>query len=94
MIAQALWYARKELDFLLLSKYAVRYGSKAVCQRLGYLMDVLKIRNRNAIAILCGNISSSYARLDTLSPAHGTYISKWKIQVNTPERELYQWRFE
>ncbi len=93
-IAQAMWYGREELDFLRLSRYAVRYGNKAVCQRLGYLMETLDIKNLNASAILSSNISGSYARLDTLAPAQGKHISKWKIRVNATESDLLQWRFD
>ena len=93
-VAQALWYARKELDFLRLARYAVRSGNKAVCQRLGYLIETINLKNPAAFSILYNNISSSYARLDTLAPAQGSYISKWRIRVNIPKTDLQQWRID
>ena len=47
-----------------------------------------------ALSILSRSISSGYARLDTLSPKTGKYVSRWKIQANVPEKELQQWRFD
>jgi predicted transcriptional regulator of viral defense system len=93
-VAQALWYGREELDFQRLAGYAVKYGNKAVSQRLGYLMEILNIKNVKAINALYKNISGSYARLDTLAPARGKYLSKWKIQVNVNENDLLQWKFD
>lgn len=93
-VAQALWYAYKELDFLRLARYAVRSGNKAVCQRLGYLIETLNLKEPDAVSILYDNISSSYARLDTLAPARGSYISRWKIRVNVPKTDLQQWRMD
>ncbi len=93
-VAQALWYAHEELDFQRLAKYAVRSGNRAVCQRLGYLIETLNLKKPNAVSILYNNVSSSYARLDTLAPAQGTYISKWKIRVNVPKTDLRQWRMD
>jgi predicted transcriptional regulator of viral defense system len=93
-IARALWYGRKELNFTTLAEYAVKYGNKAVCQRLGYLLEVMNIQKPRALATLSKNISAGYARLDTLSPALGKYVSRWKIQANVPEKELLQWRFD
>jgi predicted transcriptional regulator of viral defense system len=93
-VAQALWYGREEIDFLKLAEYAVRYGSRAVCQRLGYLFETLNADKKRAVAILLKNVSRSYARLDTRSSAQGKYDSRWKIQVNVPEGDLLQWRFD
>ena len=92
-IAQALWYGRKELDFRQVAQYAVRYGNRAVCQRAGFLFEALDVGARKAIDLLSGNISRSYARLDTLSPAAGKHNDRWKILVNIPETDLSQWRF-
>jgi len=93
-VAQALWYAYKELDFLRLARYAVRSGNKAVCQRLGYLIETLNLKQTVAVSILYDNISGSYALLDTLAPARGSYISKWKLRVNIPKTDLQQWRID
>jgi predicted transcriptional regulator of viral defense system len=93
-VAQALWYGREELDFPRLAGYAVKYGNKAVCQRLGYLMEALNIKKSKAIDTLYKKISGSYARLDILAPAQGKYLSKWKIQINISENDLLQWRFD
>lgn len=93
-VAQALWYAHEELDFLRLAKYAVRSGNKAVCQRLGYLIETLNLNKTGAVSILRDGISGSYARLDTLAPARGPYISGWKIRVNIAQTDLSQWRMD
>jgi predicted transcriptional regulator of viral defense system len=93
-VAQALWYGRQELNFTRLAEYAVKYGNKAVGQRLGYLLEALNIRMPKALSILAKNTSTSFARLDSLLPVMGKYISRWKIQVNIPEKELLQWRFD
>jgi predicted transcriptional regulator of viral defense system len=93
-VARALWYGRQELKFSGLVEYAVRYGNKAVCQRLGYLLEILNTGQSQAIATLANSISNSYARLDSILPAEGKYNSRWKIILNVPETELLQWRFD
>jgi len=93
-VAQALWYGHKELDFQRLARYAIRSGNKAVCQRLGYLIETLNLKKPEAVSILYDNVSSSYARLDTLAPDQGTYLSKWKMRVNVPKTDLHQWRMD
>jgi predicted transcriptional regulator of viral defense system len=93
-VAQTLWYGYKELDFQRLARYAVKSGNKAVCQRLGYLMETLNLKKPEAVSNLYDNVSGSYARLDTLAPNQGPYISKWKIRVNVPESDLQKWRMD
>lgn len=93
-VAQALWYGYKELDFQRLARYAVRSGNKAVCQRLGYLIETLNLKKPDAVSILYDNVSSGYARLDTLAPDKGAYLSRWKMRVNVPKTDLQQWRID
>lgn len=91
-VAKALWYGRDELDFVKMARYAQKNRNRAVCQRLGYLMETLGSGSDQAIAILNVSRSNSYAPLDTLADRKGQYIERWKVLVNVPENELLQWK--
>jgi predicted transcriptional regulator of viral defense system len=91
-VAKALWYGRDELDFTRMAEYSSRNGNRAASQRLGYLIEMIGFKADKAVAILLQSLSTRYAPLDTLSEVKGRYIKRWKVIVNVPEYELFQWK--
>lgn len=91
-VAKALSYGHDELDPVKMADYARKNGNRAVTQRLGYLMETLSCGTDEAIAILRGSLSDSYAPLDTLAMPSGRYIERWKVLVNIRDDELLQWK--
>lgn len=91
-VAKALWYGRDEFDFVKMAEYARKNGNRAVSQRLGYLLELLRPGTGETIAFLRESISNSYAPLDTLATRKGQHVERWKVLVNVPEDELVQWK--
>lgn len=91
-VAKALWYGRDEFDFVKMAEYARKNGNRAVSQRLGYLLELLRPGAGETIAFLRESISNSYAPLDTLATRKGQYVERWKVLANVPENELLQWK--
>ena len=91
-VAKALSYARDEVDFARMARYARRNGNRAAGQRLGYLLETLGFGTAEALRLLRKNMSRSYAPLDTLAGPMGRHVQRWKVVVNVPESELLQWK--
>jgi predicted transcriptional regulator of viral defense system len=91
-IAKALWYGRDELDFIKMAEYSNRDGNRAASQRLGYLFETLGFKSDKAVEILLKSLSTRYTPLDILTEPKGKYIKRWKVIVNVPENDLFQWK--
>jgi predicted transcriptional regulator of viral defense system len=80
-IARAIYSSRDKINFKRLLEYAEKFQSQAVIKRLGYILEVLKIKT-NIIEQLQIQKTSSYVQLDTELPKSGKMISRWSIQQN------------
>jgi len=90
-IAAMLWRGRSQLDWHRLAEYALRVGSKALVQRLGYLADLLHLpweapaRDR----LLSGvGQSTPYLGRPSRWGTGGDYDATWHIVDNVPRQEL------
>jgi predicted transcriptional regulator of viral defense system len=85
--AKALYKARKIIDFRKLHDYALRFDSQAVIKRLGYLLEILKIKH--AVIEKFQKIrSNSFTLLDPSLPKEGKMLRRWNIQVNIDEETI------
>jgi predicted transcriptional regulator of viral defense system len=75
------------IDFEKLYNYALRFDSQAVIKRLGYLLEVLEIR-QTITEKLQKIRSSSFTLLDPLLPKEGKMLRRWNIQVNIDEETI------
>lgn len=80
-IAKALYQSKEKIKFDKLLEYAMRFNSKAVIKRLGFLLEVLGIETV-IIQKLHQIKTASYVLLDTELPKCGKLISRWSIQQN------------
>jgi len=62
-------------------EYVIRFKSQAVLKRLGFLLELLEIKN-DIIIELQKLKTASYVLLDTELPKTGKMISRWSIQQN------------
>jgi len=84
-VIKAIDEAKKELSFAKLTAYAKKMKNSAILNRLGYILELLKIK----ADIQPGKY---YVFLDPVSKKKGTYHKKWKIIENIPKEELLSWR--
>lgn len=87
-VAKGLWIKRDSIDTARLIDYARKLGIGAVYRRLGFLLEVFKIANNEALESLKREITSSYHLLDPELGPEGKHISKWRLRLNVTEAEL------
>ncbi len=80
-IARAIYASRDKIKFSKLLDDVVRFNSQAVIKRLGFLIEILGIKN-DIIDELQRLRSPSYVVLDTELPKTGKRTSRWRVQEN------------
>ena len=80
-IAKAIYISRDKIKFDKLLDYAIRFDSQAVIKRLGFILEVLGVKNE-IIDELQKIKTASYILLDTELPKIGKRISRWRVQQN------------
>ncbi|MHA4808414.1 type IV toxin-antitoxin system AbiEi family antitoxin domain-containing protein [Flavitalea flava] len=86
-IAKALYKSKDKIDFQKLYHYCERFKTQSVIKRLGFLMELLDIKNP---------ISESLERLKSdsfilLEPSYekkGKWIKKWNVMQNMETRDI------
>lgn len=78
---------KEKLDFKKLCDYAIEMDDLATLKRLGYLLDILKIKTP-VVKRLFKKVGGGYCLLDTGGPKTGPKNRKWKIIENIPKEEL------
>ena len=85
--------AKKEISFEKLVDYTVRMGNFSLNKRLGYLIELLKIKiDPELIQTLQENINRSCSLLDPTKPKSKQYDKRWFLNVNFPKEDLLYWR--
>jgi len=87
-VAKGLWMKRDKLNFDRLADYALRLGIGAVVRRLGYLLELYGLADAAVLESLRNTLTATYQRLDPLLPAEGTFVSRWRLQLNVTPEEL------
>ncbi len=80
-IARAIYISRDKIKFNVLLEYAIKFNSQAVIKRLGFILEILKIKT-NIIEDLQKLKTNSVVLLDTELPKSGKIKTKWSIQQN------------
>ena len=78
---------RGSLDFEKLYNYALEMDDLATLKRLGYLLDVLKVKTL-IVKKLLSKVRGGFCLLDTGGPKTGPKNRKWKIIENISKDEL------
>ena len=87
-VAKGLWMRRPEMKPERLIDYALRLRNGAVVRRLGYLLDLYQIAAPDELDRLRRALTATYAVLDPMLPAEGSYVSGWRLRVNVSPDEL------
>lgn len=90
-VAAMLWHGRGRLDWDRLVDHALRFGSQALVQRLGYLADFLQLSLGEAVRTrLLDAVGKSTPYLGRRSRwgIGGDYDATWHIVDNVPRRVL------
>ena len=87
-IAKGLWMKRDSLNTERLIYYALRLDVGAVLRRLGYLLERYAMASESALQPLRDKLSATYQRLDPVLPQEGSFLSRWRLQLNVSPEEL------
>ena len=89
--AKALWYARKDLEWNNLMKYLKRLNVSSVKRRLGYLLEILDLRED-----IQESLKEEFKGFRWLDPSRNKkvlkYCKNWGLKLNVSEEELLSWR--
>lgn len=78
---------RRKVDYERLHKYALKMDDLATIKRLGYILDILKIKTSITEKLL-KKVGGGYCLLDTGGPKTGSKNKKWCVIENIPKEEL------
>ena len=90
-VATMLWRGKSRVKWDNITEYALRFKSQSLIQRLGYLIEVLRIsldeKNREKLlSKVKGNVC--YLGRPSSWKQGGNYDATWKVVDNIPNREL------
>jgi len=81
-VATGLWMRQDDFDWDRLVNYARKLGTRAVAQRLGYLLELYALGTPTTVEMLQEMVGTSYARLDPLLADSGPYLARWRLRLN------------
>lgn len=90
-ITAMLWQGKNRLDWRKLVGYALKFRSQSMVQRLGFLLDYLKIEipsEERSRLILYVNRNYCYLGRPRKWGQGGKYDATWQVVVNIPETEI------
>jgi predicted transcriptional regulator of viral defense system len=91
-VAGMLWRGKNNLDWKKMVEYAIRFQSRALIQRLGYLLDNVKIPIPIEIRSLLSEKVVADGKCYLGQPGRwgtgGNYNSTWLVVDNVPRNEL------
>lgn len=87
-VAKGIWMKRDALKIDRLVDYALRLDVGAVVRRLGFLLEHYGLADAAALQPLRAKLTATYQRLDPLLPVEGSFLSRWRLQLNVTPEEL------
>ena len=80
--------AKDKIDFERLFDYAKKFRNKSLNSRLGYLLEKIDI-DTSQLKTYC---SKSYVKVDSVRPWSKIWTTKWKVNENISDKELFHWQ--
>jgi predicted transcriptional regulator of viral defense system len=87
-VAKGMWMRRRDLNVPRVIDYALKLDVGAVIRRLGYLLELYDLADRQRLEALRIALTPTFQRLDPLLPNEGPMLSRWKIRLNVEPDEL------
>jgi predicted transcriptional regulator of viral defense system len=88
-IAKAFFKSRENIDYEKLFDYCKKFNAQSVIKRLGFLLEVLDIKNR-IIEKLQQLKTKSFILLEPSYEKKGKLINKWSVQQNIETNDITQ----
>lgn len=87
-VAKGMWMKRDALDVPRLIDYALRLDVGAVIRRLGYLLELYGLADRQRLEALRIKLTPTFQRLDPLLANEGPMLTRWRLRLNIDSDEL------
>lgn len=87
-VAKGLWIKRHELNPDKLVDYAMKIDKNIVYRRLGFLLELYKLKCSSAIEKLQNKLTKGYQLIDPSLLNEGKHNNRWLLRLNVPEEEL------
>lgn len=89
-IAKGIWLRKHNLNYQKLLNYCRRIKVKAVAKRLGFILQILNLADKDILTKLRVYIedSNTYVPLDPSLKKQGKYLSRWRLLINFNPEEL------
>lgn len=87
-VAKGFWMRRDDMDAARLVDYALRLDVGAVIRRLGFLLELFKVKAPSPLKTLRARLTPSYALLDPIMPDEGEFLARWRLRVNIEPEEI------
>jgi len=87
-VAKGLWMRHSDMQSDKLVDYALRLNVGAVTRRLGYLLELYGIAPGPALEKLRTSVTATYVPLDPTLPHEGSFLKRWRLQINISPNEL------
>lgn len=87
-IIKGLWIQREKIDFEKLLNYVIKFNKIVVIKRLGYILEILNLKDELYLKYLKERIDNKYYILDPLLTTNETYRNSWKFIANIGPQEI------
>jgi predicted transcriptional regulator of viral defense system len=89
-VAKGIWLAKEKINYMKLLKYVKKIGINAVAKRLGFILQLFELSDKNTLTELkkYSQASEAYVIFDPTLKNNGKYLREWRLRVNSNPEEL------
>lgn len=91
-VCKALTNAWTEISSDKIIEYGIKIGNSAVLKRLGYLLELLGLAEKDFLNSVKLRIRPGFSLLDPSMERKGSHNSEWNLRINLTKEELLSWR--
>jgi len=87
-IAKGIWLTKNKIDFAKLSNYVTKYNKNVVAKRLGYILEILNVGQRDLIQELKKYVKNRYDLFDPTLPEKRIDKNNWRLIDNVGRKQI------
>jgi len=87
-IAKGIWIVRNKINYNKLREYIDRLGKNVVAKRLGYILEILSIKEPFLLADLKEYVKDRYDPFDPIIPYENKSKNSWRLIDNVGKRRI------
>ncbi|MDO9575961.1 MAG: hypothetical protein Q7J55_05490 [bacterium] len=87
-IAKGIWLTKNKIDFAKLINYVTKYNKNVVAKRLGYILEILNVGQRDLIQELKKYVKNRYDLFDPTLPEKRIDKNSWRLIDNVGRKQI------